>query len=309
MSYFLKMFLRFWMTLLFICCYICCSPISEDTPSSNQEHPEVTLMSTEKRTIHSEIVNQDYDILISLPYLYYKSDTTYPVLFSLDANVSFGTISNIANNLSTLNRELPEIVVVGIAYPINDIADWAALRKRDTTPTSNAEYDKNWADYLNKATGRDNIVVQSGGAELFLSFIIDELIPFIETNYRVSPTDRAIRGISSGGLFVLYALFNHSGVFHKYLAQSPSIQWDESYMYEMESDFALANDDLPVRLFMSVGGLESEVYIHNFNKMGQVLRSRNYPSFKIQTLLLENETHGTNGPSSLSVGLKMLYEK
>ena len=92
------------------------------------------------------------------------SDTTYPVLFSLDANVKFGLMSNVVNNLGTLTKEIPEIIVVGIAYPIRDLADWAALRKRDTTPTSNLEYDKRWAGYLNNAAGRNDIVVQSGGA-------------------------------------------------------------------------------------------------------------------------------------------------
>jgi predicted alpha/beta superfamily hydrolase len=296
-----------------ILCFLIISPTNSQNPKrqnlTNTEFSAVSLISTEKRILHSKIVNQDFDIYISLPYKYLKSDITYPVIFSLDANVKFGLMSNVVNNLGTLTKEIPEIIVVGIAYPIKDIADWASLRKRDTTPTSNPEYDKDWAGYLNKATGRDDIVVQSGGADKFLAFIQDELIPFIETNYRVSSTDRALHGTSSGGLFTLYALFKQPELFQRYFAGSPSIQWDESYMYNLENNFAATHQDLPVRLFMCVGGLEIESYINNTQKMSQILRSRNYSNFKLETLVFENETHGTTGPASICRGLKMLYEK
>lgn len=272
-------------------------------------YPEVQLISTEKRMLHSKIVNQDFEIYISLPYKYFMSDTTYPVLYSLDANVKFGMMSNVVNNLGTLTRDIPEIIVVGIAYPIKSIADWAALRKRDTTPTSKPEYDKQWADYLNNATGRDDIVVQSGGADKFLAFISDELIPFIESNYRVSSNDRGLQGTSSGGLFTLYALFQQPETFQRYFAGSPSINWDEPYMYKLENDFSTSHKDLPVKLFMCVGGLESESYINNMNKMDKLLRSRNYPSFELETFVFENETHGTTGPASICRGLKILFNK
>ena len=277
--------------------------------TSCTQNSEVSLISTEKRILHSKIVKQDFEIYISLPYKYFMSDTTYPVLFSLDANVKFGLMSNVVNNLGMLTKEIPEIIVVGIAYPIRDIADWAALRKRDTTPTSNLEYDKRWAGYLNNAAGRNDIVVQSGGAKKFLAFIRDELIPFIESNYRVSSTDRGLQGTSSGGLFTLYTLFQQPELFQRYFAGSPSIQWDESFMFSLENDFASSHNDLPVRLFMCVGGLETDYYINNFNKMSHLLSSRNYPNFKLYTHVFEDETHGTTGPASICKGLKVLYNE
>ena len=293
--------------LLFL--YTSCTQNSEELNSSNEKYSEVSLISTEKRMLHSKIVEQDFEIYISLPYKYFMSDTTYPVLYSLDANVKFGLMSNVVNNLGTLTRDIPEIIVVGIAYPIKGIADWAALRKRDTTPTSDPEYDKQWADYLNNATGRDDIVVQSGGADKFLAFIRDELIPFVESNYRVSSNDRALHGTSSGGLFTLYALFQHPEMFQRYFAGSPSINWDEPYMYKLENDYAASHKDLPVKLFMCVGGLESDSYINNMEKMTQLLRSRNNPNFELETFIFENETHGTTGPASICRGLKILFNK
>jgi len=145
--------------------------------------------------------------------MYARTDTTYPVLYCLDANVKFGMISNVVNSLGTLTKEIPEIIVVGIAYPIIGLEDWVKGRNRDLTPTMIPEHEKYWVDRFSLATGRDDIVVQSGKAYKFLDFIRIELIPFIESKYRISSNDRALHGTSLGGLFTLYALFEHPGIF------------------------------------------------------------------------------------------------
>lgn len=285
-----------------------CTQNPEQQNAEEKKNPEVTLFNTEKRILHSEIINDDFEIYISLPYGYAYTDTTYPVLFSLDANVKFGLISNVVNNLGTLTKELPEIIVVGIAYPIIGLEDWIIGRNRDMTPTSVPEHEKFWVDRLSKATGRDNIIITSGEADKFFAFIRNELIPFIESEYRVSSKDRTLHGTSLGGLFTLYALFQHPETFQRYFAGSPSISWDEAFMYDLENNFATSHKDLPVRLFMCVGGLESEKYINNMNKMAELLRSRDYPNFELETLIFDNETHGSTVSASIARGLKMLYK-
>jgi hypothetical protein len=80
-------------------------------------------------------------------------------------------------------------------------------------------------------------------------------------------------------------------------------------MYKLENDFSASHKDLPVKLFMCVGGLESESYINNMNKMARLLRSRNYPSLELETFVFENETHGSTVSASIGRGLKILYEK
>jgi len=45
------------------------------------------------------------------------------------------------------------------------------------------------------------------------------------------------------------------------------------------------------------------------NKMDSLLRSRNYPNLEIESIVFENETHGSTVPASISRGLKMLYKK
>jgi len=119
-----------------------CTNNSDERISTKEKYPEVSILSTEKRIFHSEIINDDFEIYVSLPYKYLMSDTTYPVLYCLDANIKFSSISSVANNLGTLTKEIPEIIVVGIAYPFKDLADWVVGRQRDYTPTENKETEK-----------------------------------------------------------------------------------------------------------------------------------------------------------------------
>lgn len=282
---------------------------SKEINQTQTTYPEVTQMSTESRTLHSDIIEEDFEIYVSLPYMYLNSDTTYPVLYVLDANIKFGLVSTVVNNLGGLTKELPEIVVVGIAYPLKGLEDWIIGRNRDFTPTKDSETEQYWVNRLSKVTNRDDITVENGKSEQFLSFIKSELIPFIESNYRVSNTDRELHVTSLGGLFTIYALFKEPNLFQRYFANSPSIRGDESYMYNLEEDYANKHKDLPVRLFMSVGGLESKKYKSNHKKLNELLISRNYPNLKLKTHIFENESHGTSVSTSLGQGLIFLFRE
>jgi predicted alpha/beta superfamily hydrolase len=64
-----------------------------------------------------------------------NSDKAYAVLYVLDANAVFGTVTETARFLAML-KEIPEIIIVGISYPIDSFAEAAAFRTRDYTITT-----------------------------------------------------------------------------------------------------------------------------------------------------------------------------
>ena len=78
---------------------------------------------------------------------------------------------------------------------------------------------------------------------------------------------------------------------------------------QLENDFAAFHKDLPVRLYMCVGGLERESYINNMKKMAEMLHSRKYPNLEIEAVVFENETHGSIYQAAISRALKMLFKK
>jgi len=281
---------------------------AEKPPVADQEPPEVTLRWTEALTYHSTIVDQNFELSVSLPTSYDRTDATYPTLYVLDANISFGMVSNLVRTLATLHKEIPELVVVGIGYPIDGLVDWVILRNRDLSPTSYPESDEYWMTRLSRATGRDDIIIVSGGAPQFLEFIREELIPFVESRYRVSPTDRAVLGHSRGGLFAHYVLLHHPDTFDRYLISSASNRWDDDILFRYEQAYADSHDDLSARVFMSFGSLEDEVGIENMGRMKSLLLSRAYPGLELETLVFEDESHGSVSPGAFSRGLRMLYK-
>lgn len=270
--------------------------------------PQVTIPNTEVRMISSATVDHEFRITVALPYEYASSNETHPVFYVLDANGVFGLVTDTIRILQ-LSGELPELIVVGIGYPVDDFRETLDLRARDYTPTENRE----WFD--RDSERRPNAVyLGTGGAVNFLRFIRAELMPMVQANYRVDPEDRAIGGGSFGGLFALYTLYHHPDTFKRYLIASPSIWWDDTITFTYEANYAANNSDLPAKIFMSVGLLEeaedsddSSRMVTNMQKLARTLRGRGYDSLELETCIFEDETHLSVIPAAISRGLRVIY--
>ncbi len=270
-----------------------------------RRHREVTIPNTELRTIRSQIVGQEFTISVQLPPGY-GSDTaaSYPALYVTDANRAFPMVANISSVLAFPRGNFPEIIVVGIGYPILDMADWAAWRTRDLTPTSDTSIDKYWNRRLAGMNGR-RFDVRSGGASKFLEFIIHELIPFVESNYRVSHSDRGLAGYSYGGLFALYALFAHPETFGRVFAGSPSVEYDNEIIFKQASGFAATGKRLETRVFLSAGSLEDSLTVTGLERMSTVLRS--LPGTQVSSWVFSGEDHRSCMAAAIMRALRVLY--
>ncbi len=273
------------------------------------DNPDALLFRKEKLLIHSKMLNRDFEIQVSLPADYFRSEGSYPALYALDGNRSFGLISDMVNFLSFPSNEIPSLIVVSIGYPINGLEDWGALRQKDFTPTLCPDSDENWKKNLIKMGARTDIEVVSGGAALFLDFLRHELIPCIDSIYRTDPGDRALCGYSLGGLFTLYALFNTHEFFDRFYAGSPSTWWDDGVIFAEEEKFASLHDNLNVRLYMSAGELENQSMIDGMHRMAGILQNRNYKDLKIKTRIFDGETHNSCVGCATGSALKYLYGK
>jgi predicted alpha/beta superfamily hydrolase len=138
----------------------------------------------------SAINHHDYVLLVKLPASY--NDTikkTYPVIYALDAQWSFPFLMEAQHSL-VYDNLVQEMIYVGIVFTQNYFAN----RNRDFTPT-HTDFDS-----------------ASGGAPEFLQMIKQEIIPHIDSAYRTDKTNNGLAGGSSGGLFVLYTLFQQPSV-------------------------------------------------------------------------------------------------
>jgi len=270
------------------------------------QHAPVPLPGTELRRLHSRVLGRDMELYVKLPRSYGDGERTYPVLFATDGNRSFPLYATTSLIYETPGNGNPEIVIVGIGYAVDDdpllaLKDWAVWRTRDLTPARHPDVEAYWNDRLSgEPPSRAGLPVRTGGAAEFLEFIRSEAIPFIEANYRVSTTNRALAGYSYGGLFTLYTLFHSSAIFSRYFVGDPTM-WDEVFEYEV--GWADAHQDLPARVaFVTMEERES---VH---RLVDRLTARGYPRLDLRLEAIQGEEHAGGQPAAISRGLRLLYD-
>lgn len=256
-------------SLLCVFLLLACRSDEHQKESPVKTNPPVTIANSEQFTLFSTNTQQDYKIYIHLPASYSRSDTTYPVDYALDADIAFGMVSD-ASTLLSFRKEMPEVIIVGIAYGAYPGQE-GNNRVRDFTPTANTKYSS------------------SGGAEKFFRFIHDELIPVIDSKYRTNPSDRTLSGASFSGLFSLYVLFEHPGIFNRYIIASPSIWWDNGVTFEFEKKYSEKHSDLPASVFLSMG--DGEGTVESWKKLVRVLEDRDYKSLKLTPMIFDDASH------------------
>lgn len=249
--------------------------------------PSVEIPGTQSLKITSSVAGQEYDLLISLPRDYQDTTKTFPVIYLLDAQWDFPLLHAVFGE-QYYDGFVPAMIIVGIAWGGKN-PNYDSLRTRDLTPTNIKQ------------------VPQSGNAPKFLDFIKRELIPFVDAKYRTTKDDRTLMGSSLGGLFTLYALFRETELFDRYVLTSPALGWDNEIIYSFEKNYAEKKSQLPVRLFMAMGGLEGG--LSDFQKFVDHLQARNYKGLDFQTRILEGIGHSGSKAEGYTRGLQAVLAR
>ncbi|HVO75658.1 MAG TPA: alpha/beta hydrolase-fold protein [Ignavibacteriaceae bacterium] len=250
------------------------------------------LEGTEIRELKSKINNQDYELLINLPYSY-KENTgkKYPVFYFCDGFYDFALFSSIYGQ-QIYDKLIPECFFVGFSYKGKKL-NYDKLRRYDYSPTEIVD------------------TTRTGGAPDFLEVVEKEFIPFIQKNYRVDTTFRALGGSSMGGLFTVYAMLRKSRLFNAYVAISPSIHYDSSWIFKLENKFFNKTDALPVSLYMTAAEKELPQipeFVPEIKRFDQILKARNYKNFRYEFRVLDDAYHSSSKPEGFTRGIKFIFE-
>ena len=204
-------------------------PILEAVTKGEQEY---LIQAGKIDVLNSQILGESREIYVQLPSSYDPyGDRKYPVAYILDGDVMLPTLINVHE--SYFGGFMPEMILVGIANKEH--------RTRDLTiPLINT------ADRMPPN-------FEHGGADQFLEFIAEEVIPYIESNYAVTAY-RTLIGHSYGGQFTINALLKAPELFTNYLAIDPSLDWDDQRMLSMGRDSLLNQDYTGKSLFVSMSG-------------------------------------------------------
>jgi predicted alpha/beta superfamily hydrolase len=229
------------------------SPPTQDLLA--QSHGEYALPGTETFDVVSRQGKQ-YRIFVSVPRGPAPAKG-YPVLVLLDANAYFAAAFSALQVLAPPDPQLASMslsgvqpmIVVGVGYP-GDAPMSLVRREFDFLPAHIATNPQAGVPWLN-----------GGGADMFLSFLLEELRPAIARHYPVDPDRQSLSGHSLGGFFTLYVLVKRPDAFRNYAAISPSLWWDEHHLVnDMNKSPQIVAEHAVHHVLIAVGGDETPGY-------------------------------------------------
>jgi predicted alpha/beta superfamily hydrolase len=275
------------------------------TTAASAQTLEVAIPSSRQHEFRSKETGRDYRLFVSLPESYTASDTVrYTVLYVLDGNGFFG-LSTETHRLLRLRADVPELIIVGIGYPVSSFSETSIPRWWDYTPSADPPADSLRAIQLgSRARGGK---LHSGGGPQFVAILRDEIIPFIEASYRTT-RDRGLFGDSLGGLLAAYILVTTPELFSRYALSSPSLWWNNGDIFAREAAYFRTHPALNARLFLSVGGdEEKDRMVAPVDRLARILDERHYVGLIMSTHVFEGEDHVSVGPAAVSRSMRFLY--
>jgi len=240
--------------------------------------------------LHSKQTGRDYELIIQFPSSYKNSPgKRYPVLYFADGYWDTPLLSATYGNFM-YDNVAPEFIMVGLSYPGRNV-NYDRLRRYDLTPT--------------EVSTENN---PTGGAAKFLAFIKQDVVPLMEKKYRADPKQRVLSGVSLGGLFTLYAMYQDPEYFGRYVALSPAIHWDKNYIVSVDNQYASAHRELNARLFLSYGTGEYAPYREPIADFQQQLQKRNYQGLALKNYQMEGLRHVSEKGEGYAHGLIWVFK-
>jgi len=253
----------------------------------------ITLGVTDELT--SSRLSEKRKLNIYLPEGYNASDTTtYPVIYLLDGGLDEDFIHIVGlvqfNTFPWVNR-LPKSIVVGIVN---------IDRKRDFTFPTTVKSDK-------------EKFPTTGGSEKFISFLEDELQPYIQKHYRTNGS-KTIIGESLGGLLATEILFKKLYLFNKYIIISPSLWWDNGSILNGSMVLSATQPANDISVYLAVGkegltpGAKPRVMEVDANLLAEKINAAQNKHINLIFDYLPDENHATIADQAVLNASKKLSE-
>jgi predicted alpha/beta superfamily hydrolase len=209
------------------------------------------------------------------------------VLYLLDGENHFHILSAYIEYLRHW-QVIPPIIVVGIV---------SVDRVKDLTPINSL---------LNFDGKVDSYLKTSGGNEQFLNFIQQELLPYMDANYKTGPF-KIFAGHSFGGLTAINCMLTRPHMFDAYIAISPSLWFGNKYVLRLAEQKL---PKLPMRdkkLFYSVGN-EDGTFRDDLLKFDKLVKQNSLKTFEHAYKYYPSEDHMTEPIPAYYDALRFVYK-
>lgn len=243
-------------------------PVHSSAQTSNRQ-----IALAEARTVRSAILNEDRELQISLPETYGRTAIAYPVLFLLDGSSHLLHASATVRFMAGARNRIPEMIVVAIPN---------TNRNRDMTP--------------------------GPGAATFQRVLAEELIPWVEQNYRAAP-ERVLVGHSLSASFAVHTLLNRPELFDGYIATSAPLWRYDSLARDMRPGLAGAAK-AGAAVYLAVGEHENSQLRGGVKRFAEALEAAGRagaPTWSYTDML--DEDHSSTPQRSLYSALETRYKE
>lgn len=259
-------------------------------PSSNAPSEDVVpidhlpALSGDYFKLQSDAVGRPFHIYVRLPEGYAEDDAHYPTVYVLDGDSLFPILA--ANHLFlTYDEDLPEAIVVGIAYGSFD-------------PATNRRG-------LDFSAPAPDAGPEQGGAADFHQFLKHELIPAVEGRYRSDSSRRVLFGQSRGGYMVLYSAFTDPDLFWGRIASNPTFGPGRDRFFSRPSPSS--RDDLGL---VVTSGSRDRTYLREAAlEWFDSWNDRESRPWSLKTGTIEGGTHSAYSTASYREGMIWLFSR
>ncbi len=222
-------------------CYAALAALFLFGPAAAQQDHTLTGDVRMHKSFHSKILNNDRDILVYLPPGYESNKKKrYSVLYLNDGqNLFDGATSFIPGQEWHVDETVQSLIAAGQIEPLIVVGIYNTGKDRinEYTPTEDQKFK------------------MGGKADLYGRMLVQELKPFIDTNYQTRKDARhtGLGGSSLGGLVSLYLGLKYSDVFGRLAVMSPSVWFaNKQILREIEA----VRKKPPLRIWVDTGTKE-----------------------------------------------------
>ncbi len=232
------------------------------------------------KILHSDIMDEDRLLFVHLPRDYEGTQLSYPVLYLLYADI-YNYYLDAASIIEKLGAtgEIPPAIIIGVAN---------TNRYRDLLPA--------------KIRGRED----SGGADNFLRFIEEELIPYVDKNYRTK-NFRILAGPQAAAVFSLYALITKPTLFNAVISENPFMNPENAaFLFPRVEAFFRNTGSLKNFLYIKCEKNERSQDLEYVENFARLLESHTPESFRFKVEIRESSGYFIT-PLPFQEGLRMLF--
>lgn len=264
--------------LLFCCLFLLImsckvqQPIRENSIKIERKLPQQKgSVSVLKREFIIKGLNEvSHKIYIYLPPNYSTTKEKYSVIYMQDAQnlfdvkTAFAAEWEVDETLDSLYHK------TGKGFIIVGVENGGEKRIEEYTPWKNEKYG-------------------GGKGEIYIDFLVNELKPYIDRNYKTkkSAKDTAIIGSSLGGLISFYGGLKYPNVFGKIGALSTSFWFSNKV-----NEFAEKNgNQKKTKLYLLIGDKEGASMVADTENMAERLLDIGFPKKNIKTKVAPNGKH------------------